>query len=73
MVVVVAVAEAVKDEAFKKNKIDPLKKGIAENGFLCRLSWPPTWSGIGISYAPFCNFAREVWVVEAHCCSTSYC
>jgi len=26
---VVAVAEAVKDEAFKKNKIDPLKKGIA--------------------------------------------
>jgi len=25
----VAVAEAVKDEAFKKNKIDPLKKGIA--------------------------------------------
>jgi hypothetical protein len=26
---VVAVAEVVKDEAFKKNKIDPLKKGIA--------------------------------------------
>jgi len=25
---VVAVAEAVKDEAFKKNKIDPLNKGI---------------------------------------------
>jgi len=26
---VVAVAEAVKDETFKKKKIDPLKKGIA--------------------------------------------
>jgi len=26
---VVAVAEAVKDETFKENKIDPLKKGIA--------------------------------------------
>jgi len=26
---VVAVAEAMKDETFKKNRIDPLKKGIA--------------------------------------------
>jgi hypothetical protein len=26
---VVAVTEAVKDEAFKENKIDPLNKGIA--------------------------------------------
>jgi hypothetical protein len=37
---VVAFAEAVTDEAFKKNKIDPLKEGIAWGGFLCKLLWP---------------------------------